>query len=36
MNHSDRIVSAVEDHTGKTEQHDDITLLAIRRAQSKI
>ncbi len=31
----DRIVRAVEDHTGKAAQHDDITLLAIRRMQPK-
>jgi len=31
----DRIVRDVDDHTGKAEQHDDITLFAIRRTQSK-
>jgi serine phosphatase RsbU (regulator of sigma subunit) len=28
---TNRIVKAVEGHTGKADQHDDITLLAIRR-----
>ena len=32
---TDRIVRAIESHTGEAEQHDDITLLAIRRTQSK-
>jgi len=30
-----RIVKAVENHIGKAEQHDDITLMAICRRQSK-
>ena len=30
-----RIVKAVESHTGKAEQHDDVTLLAVRRTPSK-